>query len=202
MAESVDLLAPGRVVIGLGLGWNAEEHAAAGLDFPGVAERSKRLEKGIGRVRSELGQHRIPIMVGGKGRRSTLPVVARCADWWNTTTSSEAEFVQLAEVLDGLCGEVGRDPSEIRRSIAVGFLVGRDEADLEQRGRRMRNVVPPLAASSDVLTAARDMGWFVGTVEQVAAALADFDRAGVDDVILGHYNLEDVDALELMASLV
>jgi alkanesulfonate monooxygenase SsuD/methylene tetrahydromethanopterin reductase-like flavin-dependent oxidoreductase (luciferase family) len=66
----------------------------------------------------------------------------------------------------------------------------------------MRNVVPPLAASSDVLTAARDMGWFVGTVEQVAAALADFDRAGVDDVILGHYNLEDVDALELMASLV
>src|SRR5262249_7578853 len=92
MAESLDALDPGRVVIGLGLGWNADEHAAAGIAFPPVAERTRLLGEGIQRIRRELAGRGIPLLVGGGGRHSTLPVAARYADEWNVTTGSATDY--------------------------------------------------------------------------------------------------------------
>jgi alkanesulfonate monooxygenase SsuD/methylene tetrahydromethanopterin reductase-like flavin-dependent oxidoreductase (luciferase family) len=199
MAEALDDLSVGRFVLGLGLGWNVAEHAAAGLAFPPAPQRSERLGEGIARIRREVGERRFPILIGGKGARSTLPIVARYADEWNVTTSSIADFTRAATELDKLCSELGRDPHEIRRSVAMGVLVGSDTAELERRCERMRQIVPPLAEVDDVPRAVQEMGWFAGTPDELVSTLKVFAGAGVDRVMLGHYDLDDVSVLELIA---
>jgi alkanesulfonate monooxygenase SsuD/methylene tetrahydromethanopterin reductase-like flavin-dependent oxidoreductase (luciferase family) len=199
MAESLQTLSGGRFVVGLGLGWNRDEHVAAGIQFPVVSERSKRLIETIDRIRSQVGA---PILLGGRGSRETLPIVARYADEWNVTTSSAAEFRRVAGQLDGLCGEIGRNPQEIRRSAAMGLLIGRDTADLRDRAERMRSHVQPFAEVSDVVEAAKAMGWVVGTPQEVVARLHALAEAGIERAIFGHYDVTDVHALELVAEAV
>jgi alkanesulfonate monooxygenase SsuD/methylene tetrahydromethanopterin reductase-like flavin-dependent oxidoreductase (luciferase family) len=138
-------------------------------------------------------------LIGGKGARSTLPVVARLADEWNVTTSSPTEYARAAAELDQLCRQVGRDPGEIRRSVAFGFLIGRDARELAERSERMRRCVPPLAHAQDTLAAARQMGWMVGTPVQAIDALTALSEAGVERAILGHYDLAETGALEVIA---
>jgi alkanesulfonate monooxygenase SsuD/methylene tetrahydromethanopterin reductase-like flavin-dependent oxidoreductase (luciferase family) len=196
MAEAIDQLCPGRFVLGLGLGWNADEHARFGIPFPAVAERTRLLAEGIERVERTLGERRIPLLIGGMGPRSTLPLVARYADDWNLTTSSPEVFADRNRRLVALCGKIGRDPTSIRRSVAVGFLVGADADELSRRRRRLQRRVPPLA---DV-AAARAMGWIAGTPSQMVGELRRLAAAGVDLAILGHYDLADTAALELIAS--
>jgi alkanesulfonate monooxygenase SsuD/methylene tetrahydromethanopterin reductase-like flavin-dependent oxidoreductase (luciferase family) len=202
MVESIDCLAPGRLVLGLGLGWNAEEHATFGIPFPPVNERARLLSDGIQLIRRTLGEHQVPLLVGGGGPRSTLPLVARFADEWNLTTSSVDVYSAASERLAELCDAIGRDPLSIKRSIAAGVLIGRDAAELAERSARMRRLVLPLSGIEvdDVPAATRRMGWVAGTCVEVVAALRPLADVGVDLAILGHYDHADVDALELIAS--
>jgi alkanesulfonate monooxygenase SsuD/methylene tetrahydromethanopterin reductase-like flavin-dependent oxidoreductase (luciferase family) len=196
MAEAIDDLGPGRFVLGLGLGWNADEHVRFGIPFPALAERARSLAEGIECIRRVLGQRTVPLMIGGMGPRSTLPLVARYADEWNLTTAS----LELFEARDGqvaeLCHQVGRDPTSIRRSVAVGFLVGANADDLAERGRRLQRLVPPLTS----VEAAQTLGWVAGSPAQIVSALRPLAAAGVELAILGHYDLTDMAALELIAN--
>jgi alkanesulfonate monooxygenase SsuD/methylene tetrahydromethanopterin reductase-like flavin-dependent oxidoreductase (luciferase family) len=200
MGESLHDLSHGRFVLGLGLGWNAAEHVAAGIAFPPVAARQRRLEDAIHLIRRNLGERGVPLLIGGGGLRSTLPLVARHADHWNMTTSSVEVYRERRERLSELCRAIGRDPSQIRQSVAVGYLVGRDGGELRARCERMRHVVPPLAHAVDTLNTARQMGWLVGTPRDVVEHLTSLAEAGVDAAILGHYDPTDDLALELIAS--
>jgi alkanesulfonate monooxygenase SsuD/methylene tetrahydromethanopterin reductase-like flavin-dependent oxidoreductase (luciferase family) len=149
----------------------------------------------IEHIRCETKDRPVRILVGGKGPRSTLPVAARYADEWNLTTSSVAEFQSAAARLDALCAESNRDPGEIQRSVAAGLLIGRDMRGLEQRAARMARCVPPATS----LEAAREMGWMVGTREDIASHVHRLAEAGVDRVIFGHYDLDDLETLSLLA---
>ena len=189
MAESLDELTHGRFVIGLGLGWNAEEHRAAGISFPSSENRANRLRFGIERIRAELGERHVPILIGGRGQKTTLPVVAMYADEWNLTTSSVLEYTAAAVELNRECSAIGRDPHHIRHSIAAGVLLG-------DRAERMRGVVPALASAPDVVKAARDLGWLAGTPDEVATQAEELAIAGVQRLIFGHYDLDDVALLE------
>jgi alkanesulfonate monooxygenase SsuD/methylene tetrahydromethanopterin reductase-like flavin-dependent oxidoreductase (luciferase family) len=64
----------------------------------------------------------------------------------------------------------------------------------------MRQVFPPLAEATNVLEAARQMGWVVGTPETIVEQLLSLEAAGVDLAILGHYDLTDDQSLELIAN--
>jgi alkanesulfonate monooxygenase SsuD/methylene tetrahydromethanopterin reductase-like flavin-dependent oxidoreductase (luciferase family) len=199
MAESLDALGAGRFVLGLGLGWNAAEHAAAGIAFPPAAERTRRLADGIERIRRELGSRQVPLLVGGGGQRTTLPIVARYADEWNVTTGLVADYRRMSEQLTALCREVGRNPREIRRSVTTGVLVGRDAGDLAERAERLRARVPPLTDAHDLPARAREIGWLVGTPTSLLASLGEFEHAGVGRVMLGHYDVDNVGTLTLLA---
>jgi alkanesulfonate monooxygenase SsuD/methylene tetrahydromethanopterin reductase-like flavin-dependent oxidoreductase (luciferase family) len=199
MAESFSKLSGGRFVAGLGLGWNADEHMRAGIGFPSIAERARRLVDTTARIRCD---GRTQVLIGGSGPRVTLPLTAQHADQWNMTTASVAQFAQATRRLDKHCAEANRPPREILRSVACGVLVGRDAADLRERAERMRKVVPPLAEARNVLQSAREMGWLVGSVEEVVARLEAFAAAGAERVILGHYDLANVSTLELLAATV
>jgi alkanesulfonate monooxygenase SsuD/methylene tetrahydromethanopterin reductase-like flavin-dependent oxidoreductase (luciferase family) len=202
MAEAIDALAPDRFVLGLGLGWNAHEHAQFGVPFPPVKVRVRMLADGIEQIRLVLGERRIPVLIGGGGPRSTLPLVARYADEWNLTTATVDVYQAGRERIAHLCCQMGRDPKSIRHSVAAGILIGRDASDLRERSARMQHVVPPLAGNdvADIPQASRRLGWLAGTTSEVAVALRSLADAGVERAILGHYDLTDVAALELIAS--
>ena len=197
MAQSLAALSGGRFVLGLGIGWNAEEHAAAGIPFPSAIERSRRLVNTIERLNSNM-----PILIGGSGPRATLPVAARFAHQWNMTTASVADFSRANATLNQLCRELGRPPTDILRSVACGVLIGAEAAGLQAHGQRMREFVPPLAQTADVVGAARDMGWLAGTPEVLVTELRALAAAGVERAVLGHYDLEAIDTLELLAEAV
>jgi alkanesulfonate monooxygenase SsuD/methylene tetrahydromethanopterin reductase-like flavin-dependent oxidoreductase (luciferase family) len=204
MAEAIDELSPGRFVLGVGLGWNVDEHTQFGIPFPPLAERVRLLGDGIERMRRVLGERQLPVLIGGSGPRSTLPLVARHADEWNLTTASLDVYLARSQRLAELCAENGRDPNTIRRSVAVGFLIGRDPADLDERTRRLQRLVPPFASAmkkvDSAVEAARGLGWVAGTPSEIVATLRPLADAGVELAILGHHDHLDEGALELIAS--
>jgi alkanesulfonate monooxygenase SsuD/methylene tetrahydromethanopterin reductase-like flavin-dependent oxidoreductase (luciferase family) len=196
MAESVQGLSGGRLTVGLGLGWNSNEHVAHGLAFPPIQERARLLSETATRVKGVA-----PLLIGGSGERWTLPLVARCADEWNVTTTSVELLAARSRVLAGLCADSGRSPDQIRRSVAAGYLLGRDAAELRERSRRIQAWVPPLADVDvdAVPEAARRMGWVVGTPAEITMQLRRLANAGIERVMLGHYDQDDREALELVA---
>ena len=142
LAKSVttlDVISGGRAVLGIGAGWDATEHAAYGFDFPPVAERMDQLDEALGLCRSLFRQERttfhgvhyrladapnmpppldgdIPILVGGSGEQRTLRLVARYADACNVFGDAVTVRHKFS-VLDRHCEAVGRDPTEITRTV-------------------------------------------------------------------------------------
>jgi F420-dependent oxidoreductase-like protein len=193
MAATADRVSGGRIVLGIGAGWQENEHRAYGIAFPSVAERLARLEEACQVLRMLLGQRRasfegryyrledaplepkpvqqpLPLLVGGGGERVTLRIAARFADEWNTWGTPEV-LEHKGAVLDRHCAAVGRDPAEIRRSAQALVYVSEDEAWLERR----RSSPPPMPA-------------VIGTPEEVRSVMAAYAKAGVDEVVVPDWN--------------
>jgi F420-dependent oxidoreductase-like protein len=149
MVTTLDHMSRGRMWLGIGGAWFETEHTAFGIDFgSGFGERLDRLDEAVDLMRAMLPggpasaggpvyaakdvrneprpvQEPLPIMIGGSGERKTLATVARYADGWNT--SGDLERVRHKdEVLRRWCDEVGRDESEIERTLQGGSPVIRD----------------------------------------------------------------------------
>lgn len=140
-AATVDQISNGRLVLGLGAGWNEREHAMYGLPLPPPAERVERFGEALElmhRLESEeranfAGVHyqlddapfapkpvngHIPVLVGTNGPRM-LRHVARYADHWDSWGRPEV-FAQHGERLKRYCREIDRDPAAIQWGITVG----------------------------------------------------------------------------------
>jgi alkanesulfonate monooxygenase SsuD/methylene tetrahydromethanopterin reductase-like flavin-dependent oxidoreductase (luciferase family) len=200
MARSLADLTQGRFELGLGAGWNEHEHARYGVPFPPARDRSDLLDLGAAQVRSLVEPRQVPLVIGGAGDR-TLRTAARWADEWNMTTNQPDVVRARGARLDEYCTALGRDPATLRRSVAVGLLIGHDEMELAHRSRALQALVPDLAglAASEVPSAARASGWLVGTPNEIVHQLKALDAAGVDRAILGHYDHADTEALALIA---
>jgi F420-dependent oxidoreductase-like protein len=156
MAATLDHISNGRFELGMGAGWNFMESDAYGIPLGTLKERSDRLEEGIEVIVSLLEndtttfdgqwftledarcepkpvQERVPIVIGGKGRQRTLRTAARFADQWDMTfPDSPAEWKELDTVLRAHCDRVGRDQSQIARSVHLGFSEDDDPAALNE----------------------------------------------------------------------
>ena len=148
MAATLDQASHGRLELGLGAGWNTDECDAYGIDLGTLTERFDRFAEGLEVIRLLLTQERSsfsgrwftlrdaycnpkpvqaphpPIVIGGAGERRTLPLVARYADHWNypgTAADPVADLRRLRGVLERCCGEIGRNPAEIRISTQLSF---------------------------------------------------------------------------------
>lgn len=158
MAATCQTLSGGRVVMGIGAGWNEEEYHAYGWPFPSARVRIAQLAEAIQIMRlmwtatpvifhgvhyqvenaycEPLPQPVPPVMVGGAGERYLLRVVARHADWWNYIYQDPASYAQKQEVLRTHCLEVGRDYDEIVQVIASQVLVAETETELKRLQER------------------------------------------------------------------
>lgn len=124
MARTIDHVAGGRVVIGLGGGWYEKDFAEYGYEMGSPAERLRELEQAAITIRERIAELNpppvgdLPILIGGGGEKVTLRIVAEHADWWNTFGPVE-HWAQKNAVLDEWCEKVGRDPADILRTALV-----------------------------------------------------------------------------------
>ena len=143
MAATVDIVSNGRLILGLGAGWNQEECDAYGIELPPLRERFDRFDEGteaIVRLLSDtvttydgryvqlrdarcepkpVQRPHPPIAIGGSGERRTLRTVARFAQHWNGLVCDVPAWQAKREVLLQHCADVGRDPAEIETSVNV-----------------------------------------------------------------------------------
>ena len=186
MASTLDIVSSGRLELGIGAGWNEEECDAFGIELGTLRERFDRFEEGLAVIDSLLTndrttfdgsyyhlaeamnnpkpvQAKIPMCIGGVGRRRTIPLVARHADHWNYGGSDPGEFAELRGLLHEACISIGREPDEITCSCLIRYesddaLLGARVAEMEAAGADLAIVSLPKSEPPSV-------------VERVAAAI-------------------------------
>jgi F420-dependent oxidoreductase-like protein len=226
MAAAVDTLSGGRLVLGVGAGWNTQEHRAFGLPFPPLQERMERLEEGLEVITRLWGDEpaqfagryyqveaanprpkpaqrpRIPILIGTTGQPRMLRIVARYADEWDVPgTITPAAYRAKSQRLAAYCREINRDPQEILHCVSTAFLIGRTERELQGRVEAMQQLMPHLSSldMAGVRQTLQKEEWLIGTPGEIVAALQALADEGVQRVMLQHNDQSDFDALELIA---
>jgi len=204
MAATIDHMSGGRVVLGLGAGWQENEHRAYGIPFPSLAERLDRLEEACrvitllrtDRRASFRGTHyqlaeaplepkplgRLPLLIGGSGERRTLRIVARYADEWNSW-GTPPDIARRIQVLERHCDTVGRDVREIEVSAVALLFLSRDPATLG--ALRAASLPQPS---------------IIGAAEEVRDVVARYRDLGVAELVVPDFTLgnypESLDAMD------
>ncbi|MEM9465812.1 MAG: LLM class flavin-dependent oxidoreductase [Actinomycetota bacterium] len=206
MALTLDNISGGRAVLGIGAGWQRNEHERYGIDLPSVKNRSDRLEEAVelcrvmfGAAPGErvdfVGEHyrltqapvapgpvhgHLPILVGGAGAKRTLRTVARHADEWNAWGRPETIAGHL-ETLRAHCDAEGRSFDELHIT-AVGLLIIVDDAEA---GAKLRESLTHRSG-------------LVGTVDELKAVMEGYEEVGVHEVIVPDFAIVGPDKLRVL----
>ncbi len=202
MAATVDEISGGRLIVGLGAGWNETEFAAYGFPFD---HRISRFEEAFTIVRTLLREGAIdfagefftvrdcelaprprpggpPLLIGSTGPRMleiAIPHVDAWNAWYNATGNVPEGVAPLREAVDGACRAAGRDPADVERTVAILVRLpggaGRLAGDLGEAP------VPPLR----------------GSPEEIAATLRAFAAQGISHVqlVLDPITLASIEAM-------
>ena len=206
IAATVDSLAQGRVILGVGAGWNENEHQVYDIPFLTQKGRFDLFENGIPAMfeiwkKTNPKPHRnpIPILIGGKGSKRTLPLAAKYAAEWNLSRLDADEFRERRDILDRCCSDIGRDPKTIKRSVMTSYIVGRDRSEQLERAAKVREVLPSLQGMEpEEVLENRKGPWFVGTPDEIASRMRELSKLGIDLFMLQHFLLDDSEALEMI----
>jgi len=184
-ASTIDRLSGGRMVLGLGAGWQINEHHAYGIELEPPGKRVSRFAESIQIVRSMLSeesttfhgayyditdapcdpkpvQSPLPLLVGTRSPRM-LRIAARHADEWNTWGTPEQAGVHRAALVE-TCDEVGRDPATVRTSVNALVNLG-------------GSAPPPGRAA------------LCGSAQQLIDQFGHYSELGFDEFILPDWNL-------------
>jgi alkanesulfonate monooxygenase SsuD/methylene tetrahydromethanopterin reductase-like flavin-dependent oxidoreductase (luciferase family) len=180
MAATVDQITGGRFTLGVGAGWQVNEHEQYGIELPGTKALLDRFVEALRVMRGLLRepvttvhgtyydvtdaycepkpvQEPLPILIGGKGEKRMLRIVAEYADLWNTWGTPDL-IAHKSAVLDEHCAAVGRDPKEIDRTAqALVVLDG------------------PLPEGRPAIG---------GSVAALAGTIAEYEAIGLDELIV------------------
>jgi F420-dependent oxidoreductase-like protein len=150
-----------------------------------------------GRPRTPIGGARPRILVGGGGTPRSYRLAARYADEFNLNTKSPDHTRSAYAEIDAACRAIGRDPGTLARSVMVGVLVGRDEAELSTRVAAARE-----AFGSDADDVAwleeRTTRWITGTPDLARAAVGRYEAAGAERIMLQDFLPWDLDMIDVM----
>jgi F420-dependent oxidoreductase-like protein len=215
IVAQVDAMSGGRVELGLGAGWYAEEHQAYGIPFPSTGERFERLEEQLavitglwktaeGEDFNHQGRYyqlasspalpkpvqrpHPPVIVGGAGPKRTPRLAARFADEFNAPfLRPDAARRQYQHVRDA-CEAAGRDPASMRLSFAVVTCCGADAAEITRRAKAIGREEAELRTNGAC-----------GTPAELVERLGEWADAGAEVAYLQILDLTDLDHLRLIA---
>lgn len=143
MAATIDQMSGGRLNLGLGAGWNELEHRSFGIDFKTLGGRLEALDESCQIIKGMFTQEKssfegkhyrvldavcnpkplqkpqIPFMIGGRGEKRLLKIVAKHADMWNTMHANPDQMKRVIEVIERHGDTVGRDTDEIEKTIMM-----------------------------------------------------------------------------------
>jgi F420-dependent oxidoreductase-like protein len=182
MAATVDQVSGGRFTLGVGAGWQINEHEQYGIELPPVKQRLDRFVEALQVLHGLLRQSRttvdgeyyrltdavcepkpiqdpLPILIGGGGERRMLGIVAQYADLWNTWGTPDL-IAHKSAVLDEHCARLGRDPKSIARTAQAMTVVDGPLPD---------------AVSMPVIG---------GTPARLAETIAEYRAIGLDELIV------------------
>ncbi len=194
MAATLDHITGGRVVLGLGSGWQENEHQQYGIPFHTVAERLKRLDEACQVIKllyretsadfdgayyqlsgatlePKPVQDPLPLLIGGGGEKVTLKITAKHADEWNVWGDPDILEHKMA-ILDRHCDDLGRDPKSIRRT-AVALLFLSEDQNYLKKMRESEIGMPNL----------------IGTAAEIRDLVARYEALGVDELIVPDFTL-------------
>lgn len=208
----VDQMSNGRVELGLGTGWFAEEHAAYGVPFPakrfGMLEEQLEIITGlwstpVGETYSFDGTHYtltdspalpkpvqspVPVIVGGNGPKRTPALAARFGTEFNAAFPEIDDIPQMFARVRAACEEAGRPADDLTYSAALVMCVGADEAEFSRRAAAIGREPAEL----------REHG-VAGTVSEVVDRLGTLAEHGASRVYLQVLDMADLDHLDLVA---
>ncbi|MFG1740997.1 LLM class F420-dependent oxidoreductase [Micromonospora chalcea] len=212
----VDQMSGGRIELGIGTAWYAEEHAAYGIPFPPLGERFDRLEEQLAVITGlwstpagstfdfpgtyypvsdspalpkPVQRPRPPILLGGMGPKRTPRLAARYADEFNLPFVSVEDTVTQFQRVRDACAEIDRDPSTMAWSNALVLCCGRNEAEVKRRAEAIGRDPDELRANGAA-----------GTPAEVVETLGRYAETGSSRAYLQVLDLTDLDHLELVAA--
>lgn len=201
MAAAIDLISGGRFILGLGAGWQENEHAAYGMEFGDVKWRMDRFDETCEALNLLFSQQRttfdgkhvkltnapldpkpvqapLPLLVGGGGEKRTLKIVAKHAHQWNVWATPEL-FSQKLAVLNQHCADIGRDPSTIQKTVAALLFLTEDKDTADKL--RSRDLGRPA---------------IIGNAQEVADQLKEYAALGVDEILVPGFTFPNPTAAE------
>lgn len=212
----VDHMSAGRVELGLGAGWFADEHTAYGIPFPTTAQRFDALGEQLaiitGLWRSDPdtqfsfeGEHYSvvgspgrpkpfqaggpPIIMGGYGPRRTPALAARYATEFNVPFPPPEAFTAQRDRVRAACDDSGRDPEDLRFSVALVVCCGSSDAEVERRAAAIGRAPDELRANG-----------LAGTPAEILDGLAGWAERGAQRVYLQVLDIGDTDHVELLGT--
>ena len=225
MAVTVDHISGGRVEVGMGSGWYEREHDAHGFPFLDGRRRfalfAEQVEVVVRswteerfdhdgpayRLRGQLALPRPvqkphpPLVLGGTVKPRFAALAARYATEVNTLGAPNEQLRERKVALDGACAEIGRDPSSLGYSVMTACFLGETDADVLERIARFLSIRGD-DTDPATLVADRSDRWLVGTLDEVAARIAELGELGVTRVCLQHLNHDDDEMVALVGRLI
>lgn len=209
-ATAIDDLSNGRLVLGMGTGWNEREHRQFGIPFFDQKTRFEMLHDAL-EVTTRLFKNDIsvsyqgkhysldealllprpkrkggpPILIGGRGQKKTIPLVAEFADEWNGNAISPDEYRATNAILNEILDQRGRPRNTVKRSSVIQVNFAKNDADWRQiKAERGIDVTPNMVN---------------GTASMVIDQLGAFIDAGVERFMLQWLQPDDIERIEVMA---
>jgi len=228
VVATVDEMSGGRVEVGMGAGWNEEEHLAMGIPFPPLGERYDRLEESLAIVHglwtepdgwSYEGRHwqvrgarlrprptfsgrpHPHLILGGDGGPRLARLVATWADEFNRQSATPDRLREAYGRIAAACTAAGRDPDTVARSAMVGVLVAETEQDLRDRVREQIAFMDDGNLDAEAWLAERTGRWIIGTPDAAWERINALGAAGAQRIMLQDFLPRDLEMVALLGRI-
>ena len=210
-ATTLDVISGGRALLGIGAAWYEAEHDGFGFAFPRIGERMDRLDEALAIITGMFANERssfdgsfyqtrdvinVPrpvqpggprILVGGGGEQRTLRIAAKYADLTHWFPLGLDVMRHKLELLDGYCGDIGRSPAAIERTMATPVMVASTEAAAAAMLERVPVERRPFVS--------------VGTPKQAAVALRPYVDLGFTGFTFNNTTYRTPDQIAVLGEL-
>ena len=215
MAATLDAVSHGRLILGYGAGWFAQEYEAYGYDFPPIGTRLRQLEEGLQILKRMWTEEQAtfhgahyhvenarclprptrkphpPILIGGAGEKVLLKLVARYADIWNNMGIFHREIGAKLEVLRRHCQRVGRSFDEIEISQQTVGAIGLSRDEARRRTEEVHREVGFLTGAPELCP--------TGTPDEIVSRLRESVQRGISSFVISFGRHAGAESLRLFA---